>query len=135
MSAAKSTQNLQVPPGFQLEDPLAGKLKSRSTSSTKKNKKNAKSEGGCYWRRCGWTTRTLEIRKGLLVLNFHYNIVSTGLSTINMDIASDYPTQAMTSQETRDWVASAVETQEELTLASQASPSHQLPKRFYRASS
>ncbi|KAK0515782.1 hypothetical protein JMJ35_001816 [Cladonia borealis] len=45
-----------------------------------------------------------------------------------MDTASNYPTQAMTSQETRDWVASAVATQEELTLASPASPSHQFPK-------
>ena len=82
-----------------------------------------------------WTTRTLEIRKGLLVLNFHYNIVSTELSTVKMDTASNCPTQAMTSQETRDWMASVVETQEELTLASPASPSHQFPKRFYRASS
>ena len=32
-----------------------------------------------------------------------------------MDTASNYPTQAMTSQETRDWMASAVGTQQELT--------------------
>ena len=43
-----------------------------------------------------------------------------------MDSASKYPTQAMTSQETRDWVASAVRPQEE-SIEQDASPTTKSP--------
>ena len=46
--------------------------------------------------------------------------------SITMDSASNYPTQAMTSQETRDWVASTVGTQEAL-VQRHASPTPKSP--------
>ena len=46
--------------------------------------------------------------------------------SVTMDSASNYPTQAMTSQETRDWVASSVGAQEEL-VQRHASPTPKSP--------
>ena len=46
--------------------------------------------------------------------------------SVTMDTASKYPTQAMTSQETRDWVASTVGSQEEL-IQQRASPTLKSP--------